>query len=271
MSEKITLNKQLNSFVTRTINSGVKPLELIFEPVYDCTYGEVEGYRAGVYVNSVITGRLTPEDYMRSDADGRLLADLSLRAIKKVCAATSAAENAGITLKCIFIRCATTLLEETDLFGRIKTVLREENRDGDGLYLEFLPEAFELDAETLANAFRDIRAAGLKTAIDGYGGKDFPIEKVISVCPDVAFTAAEVAKYVTDREKYAAVAPLINLVKGLGGKVIAENVSTDEELREFRMRDCFGFTPSESYAGSTGATKMRLTDEELCKEGGGDE
>ncbi len=267
MIERTTLEKQLNSYVARTIASGVKPLETVLEAVYDCYYGEIKGYRASLTVNSVVSGTLYPEEYMRSAADGKLLNDISLKAIKKACKIKKifdrAQEKDGLRSGELYIRCSSSLLEDGELYTRLKDVLSALGESGKGLYLEFYPEAFELDTEILKNAFRDIRAAGLKVAVDGYGGKDFPIEKVISVCPDVVFTSTELNALVTDRERYSAVAPLLNLVKSLGGKAIAEKVDYDEELREFRARDCAGFVPSEKYSGSTGATFKRITESEF--------
>ena len=269
MIERTTLEKQLNSYVARTIASGVKPLETVLEAVYDCYYGEIKGYRASLTVNSVVSGTLYPEEYMRSAADGKLLNDISLKAIKKACKIKKifdrAQENDGLRSGELYIRCSSSLLEDSELYTRLKDVLSAAGNSGKGLYLEFYPEAFELDTEILKNAFRDVRAAGLKVAVDGYGGKDFPIEKVISVCPDVVFTSTELNALVTDRERYSAVAPLLNLVKSLGGKAIAEKVDYDEELREFRARDCAGFVPSEKYSGSTGATFKRITESEFIE------
>lgn len=269
MIERTTLEKQLNSYVARTIASGVKPLETVLEAVYDCYYGEIKGYRASLTVNSVVSGTLYPEEYMRSAADGKLLSDISLKAIKKACKIKKifdrAQEKDGLRSGELYIRCSSSLLEDSELYTRLKDVLSALGESGKGLYLEFYPEAFELDTEILKNAFRDIRAAGLKVAVDGYGGKDFPIEKVISVCPDVVFTSTELNALVTDRERYSAVAPLLNLVKSLGGKAIAEKVDYDEELREFRARDCAGFVPSEKYSGSTGATFKRITESEFIE------
>jgi len=54
-------------------------------------------------------------------------------------------------------------------------------------------------------------------------------------------------------------------LKSLGGKAIANAVDYDEELREFRARDCSGFIPSEKYSGSTGATFKRLSQDEFVK------
>ena len=261
-------NKQLNSYVLRTVDSGIEPLEINFEPVFDLSYGEPVAYRAWLTVNSIISGVIPHESYMRSGADEKTLADVSLRAVKKAVRAISELKAAGVDVKLVFVKCSVALFERADLYGDLKSLFGGEeliNR----ICLEFFGEAYEYDTETLEKAFCDIRAAGLKVAVSGYGGENFPIEKLIKICPDYVFTSKELSRLCSDREKRSAVAPLINLVKGLGGKIIAEGVGTDDELREFRSRDCFGFIPSESYRGGVSAVKKTYRLGELT--GGGDE
>lgn len=262
-------NKQLNSYVLRTVDSGVEPLEINFEPVFDLSYGEPIAYRAWLKVNSIISGVILPESYMRLGADEKTLADVSLRAVKKTVRALSELKAAGVDIKLVFVKCSVALFERADLYGDLKSLWGDSEEFKNRICLEFFCEAYEYDAEALERAFCDIRAAGLKVAVSGYGGENFPIEKLIKICPDYVFTSKEFSSLTTDREKRSAVAPLINLVKGLGGKIVAEGVSSDDELREFRSRDCFGFIPSESYRGGVSAVKKTYRLGELT--GGGDE
>lgn len=267
MRENKTNEKQLNNLVKRTLSSGVKPLEAILEPVYDCFYGETEAYRVCLWVNSVISGALKPEDYLRAQADGKILADVSVRALKKAIGLKKRLIEDGDNKIALYVRCSVALLTEPDLYYRLKSLLKAENYDGAGIYLEFYPEAFETETEILKSAFCDVRAAGLKIAIDGYGGEGFPLEKLLSVCPDTVFADEKLAEMATDREKNAAVAPLVNLVKSLGGRVIATGVRSDEQLREFRARDCLGFVPSDKYSGALGVLCKTIKADELEREG----
>ena len=42
---------------------------------------------------------------------------------------------------------------------------------------------------------------------------------------------------------------MVNLLANLGGRVVAAEIENDEELREYRARDIFGFLPGAGYAG----------------------
>lgn len=62
---------KLNISVTRTIDSGVRPIELKCTPIYDCLFSNVAGLRSRALVNSVDYGTLDPGDYMPALEDDR--------------------------------------------------------------------------------------------------------------------------------------------------------------------------------------------------------
>ena len=81
------------------------------------------------------------------------------------------------------------------------------------------------------------------------GGEGFALEKLLCACPDFAFTSARLNAIATDAEKKNALAPVVNLLANLGGRVVAAEIENDDELREYRARDIFGFVPGAGYAG----------------------
>ena len=62
---------KLNISVTRTIDSGVRPIELKCTPIYDCLFSNVAGLRSRALGNSVDYGTLDPGDYMPALEDDR--------------------------------------------------------------------------------------------------------------------------------------------------------------------------------------------------------
>lgn len=256
-------NEKLNSYVKRSVDCGVKPIEMLFEPLLDCDFGEAVAYRSYAKINSVITGVLMPEDYLNANISGQVLTDMSLRLLKKAVASAVLFNENRVKYSFLTIKCPSSLVFESDLYSKLKSVLNEFSvYEGEKKYnvcLEFDSSVMQTEGEKLKEVFADIKAAGLKIAVSGYGGDDFAMEKLLSACPDVLFTDERVVRLVKNREKFAAIAPVINFAKSLGGVVIADGVSDDEELREFRTRECFGFIPSESYKGRIEPMKSPFT------------
>ena len=246
MIKTIEGNEVLNRCVAQAVAGGTKPIELLYEPIYD---GDVIAYRLNPYLNSLITGVMAPEDYMCAAVPEKLLCDFFFRVLGK------AAQEIGVPAKgehpprLFTLRCPALPIYDAGLYARLRAAL-ENVSDTARLCLEFYDDVMNADSETLTRAFKDIHAAGLYIAVDGYGGENFPIEKLFTVCPDYLFTDARVAALVADREKAGATAPLLNLAKSLGGRIIADAVPNDAVCREFRSRDVFGYLPAEDYSGN---------------------
>lgn len=256
----------LNRRVAEAVTSGTKPIELLFEPIYDCGGDDdIIAYRVGARVNSLLVGTLNPADYLCADVSEKLLTDLALRLIAKTVKAAKTLCGRQPLPKLLALRVPTTLFYSegglADLLAAASAGAPEEIP----LCLVFTDEAMDADAETLARAITEIHAAGFRFAVDGYGGEDFPMEKLLSVCPDLLFTSPRVAALSSDRGRAAALAPLLNFAKSLGAEIIADAVGDDGALREFRARDAFGFLPSVGYAGTACRPTGARTEEEIRK------
>lgn len=288
---------KLNISVKRAIESGIKPIEITLCPIFDLNYGEIKGYKAELVLKSVVAGTVFANEYFNA-ANEKLLNKLALRAIKKAAETVYSFKKSGVDVKMLFIRMPASFIYSQNVFGlidaekeKIKNIKTKNNRgeknngdinsnfaeqgETDEIFVEkickkiclcFDEQATFADDKTLSSAFSDIRAAGFKTALSGYGGDNFAIEKVINACPDYVFASRGLAELCQNREKSAAVAPLINLIKSLGGELIAENVFSDDELREFRARDCFGFIPASDYNGRMAVEKKSFSEKDAIND-----
>lgn len=243
-------DKTLYGYVSRTLNSGVKPFDLLLTPVYDLYYGEVVSYRGYLKINSIVSGTLMPKDYLDSDASDETLVALGYRAIEKILNFGRLLKFGDFSIKWLSVKVPPALLYDDDLYENLKKIIKKADGGDLTICLEFLPSVMKMPENRLIGAFSDIKANGLKVAVEGYGGKAFSMEKLLTACPDVLFLDPVVAKLATDREKKQALAPIVNLPKTLGALVVADGIKNDDELREFRARDVFGFIPDNGYKGA---------------------
>lgn len=271
MNENTIRDEQLNTYVRRTVASGIKPIELFLVPIYDCYGEDTVAYRISANVNSVIAGVLKPDDYLNSVSDEELLSEFSLRILKKTAVLKNRLEGCGINVGQFFVRFPSAMIYTDDIYAGIRKALTEALSAGNKLCIEFDSTVMDADSARLSEIFADIRAAGLKVAVCGYGGEGFPMEKLMGACPDFLFTDERVARLAVDREKRGALAPLINFAKSLGGEIIAENVQSDAELRELRTRECFGFIPGRDYGGALDVKSDAVKPEELIAQGEGND
>ena len=250
-------NEKLNIFARRTLGSGVKPIETTLTPVFEADFGDVAAYRMQLKINSVVAGVLGENDYLSAQIPEDIAVKYALRSVRKAVAAFAELTKNNQPCSMLFVRCPVALIYAENAGGLLASELSGAATENDvdprafagNICLEFDASATDADGETLNTFFAEARALSLKIAVDGLGGEGFALEKLLCACPDFAFTSARLNAIATDAEKKNALAPVVNLLANLGGRVVAAEIENDEELREYRARDIFGFVPGAGYAG----------------------
>ena len=250
-------NEKLNIFARRTLGSGVKPIETILTPVFEADFGDIAAYRMQLKINSVVAGVLGENDYLSAQIPEDIAVKYALRSVRKAVAAFAELTKNNLPCSMLFVRCPVALIYAENAGGLLSSELSGAATENDvdarafagKICLEFDASATDADGETLNAFFAEARALSLKIAVDGLGGEGFALEKLLCACPDFAFTSARLNAIATDAEKKNALAPVVNLLANLGGRVVAAEIENDEELREYRARDIFGFVPGAGYAG----------------------
>lgn len=258
-------NEEFNTYVARSLESRVKPIDVLLLPIYDCYAGDENFYICNVRINSVIAGTLDPDNYIYSGADSDILFEFTMRCIEKAVDTARKLQAMEKKTECLFVRAYNEIIHNDSLYDELKSINRDELDVN--ISLLFDAEIMENDKDVLVSKFADIKAAGFKVSVLGFGGENFPIEKLITVSPNYLFTHEKLAKLSLDREKRGALPPLINLAKGLSCEVIACGISSDEQLREFRSRECAGFIPHESYKGTLDVKKELIKIDDIIKGG----
>lgn len=273
MIDKIAYEEKLNIYVKYAVESGVKPLEVFLKPIFEPYNGGIVAYDVEIRANGILTGVLEPDDYMNGALDEETSERFAYRAIKKALAAQKALKAAEISFKAVFVRLPVSVLYARNLFENLRLILAESgtNEKDNKVVLKLDAASTAEESAKLKEFLEDVASAGFRAAISGYGGEDFSIERLLDACPDFIFTAEKATEIVSDREKKAALAPMINFAKSFGAEIIATGVSNDDELREFRSRDCFGFVPAKKYRGALSIDGKRRTIADTIAEGGEDD
>ncbi len=272
-------NEKLNIFARRTLGSGVKPIETMLTPVFEADFGDVAAYRMQLKINSVVAGVLGENDYLSAQIPEDIAVKYALRSVRKAVAAFAELTKNNLPCPMLFVRCPVALIYAENAGGLLASELSGAATENDvdarafagKICLEFDASATDADGETLNEFFAEARALSLKIAVDGLGGEGFALEKLLCACPDFAFTSARLNAIATDAEKKNALAPVVNLLANLGGRVVAAEIENDEELREYRARDIFGFVPGAGYAGRLNVRLETIALERLIEKSAAEE
>lgn len=274
MENENIYSQKLHIFARRTLESGVKPIQTLLTPVFEPDFGDTVAYRVQLKINSVVSGALGAEDYLSSQLSERVALKYALRSVRKAIFAYAALAERDMPCAALFVRCPAAAIYAENagalLAAEFAGAAEESKLDSRALAekicLEFDSSVMDADGDTLSRSFAEIRAAAMKTAADGLGGENFALEKLLNACPDYAFTSARLNKLALDTERRAALAPVVNLVSNLGGKVVAEGIESDDELREYRSREIFGFLPAENYRGRLNVRLETFETETILRE-----
>ncbi len=272
-------NEKLNIFARRTLGSGVKPIETMLTPVFEADFGDVAAYRMQLKINSVVAGVLGENDYLSAQIPEDIAVKYALRSVRKAVAAFAELTKNNLPCSMLFVRCPVALIYAENAGGLLASELSGAATENDvdarafagKICLEFDASATDADGETMNEFFAEARALSLKIAVDGLGGEGFALEKLLCACPDFAFTSARLNAIATDAEKKNALAPVVNLLANLGGRVVAAEIENDEELREYRARDIFGFLPGAGYAGRLNVRLETIALERLIEKSAAEE
>ena len=272
-------NEKLNIFARRTLGSGVKPIETTLTPVFEADFGDVAAYRMQLKINSIVAGVLGENDYLSAQIPEDIAVKYALRSVRKAVAAFAELTKNNLPCSMLFVRCPVALIYAENAGGLLASELSGAVTENDvdarafagKICLEFDASATDADGETLNEFFAEARALSLKIAVDGLGGEGFALEKLLCASPDFAFTSARLNAIATDAEKKNALAPVVNLLANLGGRVVAAEIENDEELREYRARDIFGFVPGAGYAGRLNVRLETIALERLIEKSAAEE
>lgn len=240
-----------DELVQMTIAAGVPPLALRYCAVRDCSAKAPFAYRTSTAVNSILLGRLTPNEYTfvtdRSET-GIRLAEWNIReAIREI----RRFEAAGRHISFLSVRCSALLAAKEDLYERVGKILSEEScTDPAKVCLEFPQSLLFSDKPEIRKSVLDMKLLGVKTMMSGCAAKDCPTAKLTEVPVDMVLLDPGMTALTNDRDKPLVLPSLVQYLRSMRLDVIAEGVTDDEQIRSLSRLDCIGYIPSRGYEGT---------------------
>lgn len=242
---------QLEEQVNRMLEEKIEPIELRFQPIYECYNCNHVAYRGAAQVNSLIYGVLDPGDYAEAAEMSEQGVALALASIEKAMRVVNTLKRTHRRyVQWVSVLCPTAALLEKDIYDRLKKLVDAQRfRYAGMICLEFDADVLRLRSDRTYAALDDIKAAGFRVAIRGCGSPDFSLTDLLTFTPDAVFMDPDFIDLLNDRDRTAAVPAMIRYVKSLGIAVVAEGVRDDDMLREMNKIECLGFIPAPDYSG----------------------
>ncbi len=215
---------------------------LHYQPQIAIDSGEIVGIEALIRWQHPERGLLLPNEFIGVAQDSGLMSRLderTLRAASAQCVAWQRAHSPSLRLSVNF---ETNALLDRGLPRMVESILRSSGLAPASLVVEITEKHAVQDLPSTQAALRQLKTMGVQIAVDDFGTghsslaylSHFPID-VVKI--DRAF----VAGIGHTSEDSAIVVAIISMARGLGLKVIAEGVETEEQLAFLKALRCDEF------------------------------
>ncbi|MDH5655844.1 MAG: EAL domain-containing protein [Spirochaetia bacterium] len=238
MNRSVSGRIKMESLMRQAVDN--QEFELLYQPMIETAVGEIIGMEALLRWNNKELGNIMPSDFIPLAEETGIIMDIGewilFMACSQLISAMDVYEKVPLNLS---INLSTRQFRNPRLAAAIMDIL---------YYTHFKPEWLELEItenlfmENMGSAIETIdilRESGIRIALDDFGTgysslsylKNFPIDTLKidkSFISDIGFNL----------ESEAIVGSILSLGKGLGLKVVAEGVETEEQYHFLKNSSC---------------------------------
>jgi diguanylate cyclase (GGDEF)-like protein/PAS domain S-box-containing protein len=231
--ERLTLENDLRQGIER------HEFRLFYQPQIDLATGRIVGIEALLRWDHPSRGLVSPDAFIAVAEEARLIVPIGEWALRRACEQAVAWHATGQPDLRLAVNLSALQFQQRGLPAGIRRILDETGLDARLLEIEITESAAMQNAALTVEVLAALRGMGVRIVIDDFGTghaalaylKQFPVD---ALKVDRGF----VADIDASQEGRAIITAIISLAHGLGIRVIAEGVETEEQLRFLAASGC---------------------------------
>ena len=222
------------------LRTGLDRDELIlhYQPQLHLASGAMSGVEALVRWNHPSRGLVYPDGFLSLAEHAGLMGRLTMQVLEKALEQCRAWRAGGLDLT-VAVNLSASNLQDPALPGHVADALARHGVPPVALHLEVTEEVLMRDAAQATDVLAELRAIGIRLAVDDYG-TGYSSLAYLHALPvdDLKLDRAFVTHCDTDPRSAAIVKSTVELAHNLGMRMIAEGVENDAVLDRLRVWDC---------------------------------
>jgi diguanylate cyclase (GGDEF)-like protein/PAS domain S-box-containing protein len=210
---------------------------LVYQPIYELD-GTLRGSEALIRWPRPDGTIVQPNGFIPYAEESGLIVPIGAWVLRTACAQNAVWNRAGRRLQ-ISVNVSAKQLEDPHFARTVQTVLRESGLAPELLEIELTESVLSANLERNAAVVRDLRATGVRIAVDDFGTGYNSLATLRSYTVDtlkldICFVT-DIVESVVDRAIASAV---IAAAHGLGARVVAEGIETSEQRAVLAAMGC---------------------------------
>ncbi|MHC4429933.1 MAG: putative bifunctional diguanylate cyclase/phosphodiesterase [Planctomycetota bacterium] len=257
--ERLNLEKELRQAAEN------QDFDLVYQPIVSLQDSSLAGFEALLRWRHPVRGTVLPEQFVALAEELDLIVPIGHWILRQACEQLArwqeaAPDRPNLTM-CINL--SRQQFTDAELVPSIRGLIKETGIDPATLMLEITESAVMENADRLAPVLTQLRALGVKLAMDDFGTGHSSLSFLHRVPMNVLkIDQSFITSAVQEKECAAIVRTIVQLARNLGMKAVAEGIETQAQLEILRNVQCEygqGFLFSEPVDGDS-AGRFLTTD-----------
>lgn len=245
--DELRRKRQLENAIYSEIGEALREdrFKVYLQPKYSLADGLVTGAEALVRWETKDGRLLSPDQFIPLCESSGMIRDLDFHVFERVAGFLAKNERLGRRQVPISVNASILHASDEGTAERYRSILERHGVDPRYAEIELTETATVDEYEDAKRLFAELRAMGIRTAIDDFGAGYSVLNAILDVPADtMKLDRAFIANCTASRKKIIFLQSMIEMVHGLGYRVVCEGVETREQadiLREAGCEEAQGF------------------------------
>ncbi|MGA9665206.1 MAG: EAL domain-containing protein [Gallionella sp.] len=212
---------------------------LHYQPKIDLHSGAICGLEALLRWDHPERGKINPADFVPLLEENGLIVPVGTWVLRTACAQAKAWQDMGIKPCRVAVNLSAVQFHRQDLCEVVRQILKETGLEAKFLELEVTESIIMKDVERAVQTLRQLKALGVKLAVDDFGTGHSSLSYIKRFGADVLkIDRSFINDLTTDPDDAMITRTIIDLAHNLRMQVVAEGVESEKQLAFLLRNNC---------------------------------